>query len=74
MAQAQGSNISGVQSSQVSPQRQRLFPELKAVQIDGSVLLKLIKYCVEKSTPVSGRLLGLQKKDILEITNCFAHC
>jgi len=48
----------------------------KTVQIEGLVLLRIIKHCQthysQQQQAVGGRLLGLQHKTILEVTNCFA--
>ncbi|KAI9029878.1 hypothetical protein CLU79DRAFT_695070 [Phycomyces nitens] len=45
---------------------------LKVVQIDGLVVLKIIKHCRESyPTDVTGQLLGLDDKGLLEVTNCF---
>jgi len=42
------------------------------VQLDGLVLLKIIKHCAENSPEVvTGQLLGLDVGDNLEVTNCF---
>ncbi|XP_052243304.1 eukaryotic translation initiation factor 3 subunit H-like [Dreissena polymorpha] len=49
--------------------------EPKYVQIDGLVVLKIIKHCQEEGTAgqelVQGVLLGLEVDNRLEITNCF---
>ncbi|KAG0170233.1 hypothetical protein DFQ28_005049 [Apophysomyces sp. BC1034] len=45
---------------------------LKAVQLDGLVVLKIIKHCRESyPNDVTGQLLGLDDKGTLEVTNCF---
>lgn len=47
---------------------------MKCVQIDGLVVLKIIKHCEEDSTGpelVQGVLLGLMAGETLEVTNCF---
>jgi translation initiation factor 3 subunit H len=45
------------------------------VQIDGLVVLKIVKHCQEEgqggSEPVQGVLLGLVEEKRLEVTNCF---
>jgi len=42
------------------------------VQIDANVLLKMINHCSDKvPNPVNGILLGLNKRETLEVTNCF---
>jgi len=50
-------------------------PKISAVQIEGLVLLKIIKHCGEylpQRQAVSGKLLGLPADDItIEVTNCF---
>ncbi len=42
----------------------------KTVQVEGSVLLKIIKHGSDPNE-VSGTLLGFQHKSTLEVTNCF---
>ncbi|CAG8457548.1 17002_t:CDS:2 [Dentiscutata heterogama] len=45
---------------------------LESVQLDGLVVLKIIKHCREFfPSPVTGQLLGLDVNGILEVTNCF---
>eukprot|EP00976_Prorocentrum_cordatum_P074165 1181403-Prorocentrum_minimum.AAC.4 len=45
---------------------------LREVQIDGQVLLKIIKHCKEcMPSLVTGQLLGLDIGSTLEVTNCF---
>ncbi|KAI7867521.1 JAB1/Mov34/MPN/PAD-1 ubiquitin protease-domain-containing protein [Spinellus fusiger] len=45
---------------------------LKSVQLDGLVVLKIIKHCRESyPNDVTGQLLGLDDKGALEVTNCF---
>ncbi|CAO3608524.1 unnamed protein product [Cunninghamella blakesleeana] len=45
---------------------------LKVVQLDGLVVLKIIKHCRESyPSDVTGQLLGLDEKGVLEVTNCF---
>ncbi|KAI8364778.1 uncharacterized protein BYT42DRAFT_541425 [Radiomyces spectabilis] len=45
---------------------------LKAVQLDGLVVLKIIKHCRESyPSDVTGQLLGLDEQGVLEVTNCF---
>lgn len=45
------------------------------VQLDGLVLLKIIKHCHENFPSwVNGQLLGLDSQRKLEITSCFPHC
>ncbi|KAI8342072.1 hypothetical protein BC941DRAFT_415291 [Chlamydoabsidia padenii] len=45
---------------------------LKVVQLDGLVVLKIIKHCRESyPSDVTGQLLGLDNKGALEVTNCF---
>jgi translation initiation factor 3 subunit H len=44
----------------------------QVVQLDGLVLLKIIKHCKENVPEVvTGQLLGLNIEDRLEVTNCF---
>lgn len=46
---------------------------VQMVQLDGLVLLKMIKHCTEKVPEVvTGQLLGLDVGEKLEVTNCFA--
>eukprot|EP01084_Bolivina_argentea_P098035 176219_1 len=63
---------------QRAPQQQRPKPKPKpkisAVQIEGFVLLKIIKNCGEylaQQQAVNGTLLGLQNNNTMEVTNCF---
>ncbi|CAM6108845.1 unnamed protein product [Calypogeia fissa] len=45
---------------------------LRVVQIDGLVVLKIVKHCKESAPAlVTGQLLGLDIGSILEVTNCF---
>ncbi|XP_068666745.1 eukaryotic translation initiation factor 3 subunit H-like [Aristolochia californica] len=45
---------------------------LRVVQIEGLVILKIIKHCKEFSQAlVTGQLLGLDVGSVLEVTNCF---
>ncbi|CAO3592431.1 unnamed protein product [Absidia cylindrospora] len=45
---------------------------LNVVQLDGLVVLKIIKHCRESyPSNVTGQLLGLDDKGTLEVTNCF---
>ncbi|KAI9480396.1 MAG: hypothetical protein EXX96DRAFT_479925 [Benjaminiella poitrasii] len=45
---------------------------LRTVQLDGLVVLKIIKHCRESyPNDVTGQLLGLDDKGVLEVTNCF---
>ncbi|CAG8622397.1 4526_t:CDS:2, partial [Paraglomus occultum] len=45
---------------------------LQSVQLDGLVVLKIIKHCREFfPNSVTGQLLGLDMAGVLEITNCF---
>ncbi|KAL7124328.1 hypothetical protein ABFS83_14G041100 [Erythranthe nasuta] len=47
-------------------------PPLRVVQIEGLVILKIIKHCKEFSPAlVTGQLLGLDVGSALEVTNCF---
>jgi translation initiation factor 3 subunit H len=50
-------------------------PTQWVVQLDGLVLLKIIKHCKEavssQSEIATGTLLGLDVDDVLEVTNCF---
>lgn len=48
-------------------------PTVRTVQLDGLVLLKIIKHCTENVPEVmTGQLLGLDVDGKLEVTNCFA--
>ncbi|KAL6571312.1 Eukaryotic translation initiation factor 3 subunit H [Orobanche hederae] len=48
-------------------------PPLRVVQIEGLVILKIIKHCKEFSPAlVTGQLLGLDVGSVLEVTNCFS--
>ncbi|RHZ45050.1 hypothetical protein Glove_692g8 [Diversispora epigaea] len=45
---------------------------LESVQLDGLVVLKIIKHCREFfPNTVTGQLLGLDVNGVLEVTNCF---
>lgn len=45
---------------------------LRVVQIDGQVLLKIMKHCTDCApTLVTGQLLGLDIGQTLEVTDCF---
>lgn len=45
---------------------------VRVVQLDGLVLLKMIKHCTENVPEVvTGQLLGLDVDEKLEVTNCF---
>jgi len=49
-------------------------PTLECVQLDGLVLLKIIKHCKENLPElVTGQLLGLDVGTTLEVTNCFPY-
>ena len=45
---------------------------LRSVQIDGQVVMKIVKHCSEQApTLVTGQLLGLDIGATLEVTDCF---
>jgi len=49
-------------------------PTLEVVQLDGLVVLKIIKHCKENLPDlVTGQLLGLDVNTTLEVTNCFPY-
>jgi len=49
-------------------------PTLEVVQLDGLVVLKIIKHCKENLPElVTGQLLGLDVGTTLEVTNCFPY-
>ncbi|KAI8537712.1 hypothetical protein RHMOL_Rhmol09G0046000 [Rhododendron molle] len=51
---------------------EEVAPKLRVVQIEGLVILKIIKHCKEFSPAlVTGQLLGLDVGSDLEVTNCF---
>ncbi|KAG6750024.1 hypothetical protein POTOM_047102 [Populus tomentosa] len=51
---------------------EEVTPPLRAVQIEGLAVLKIIKHCKEFSPSlVTGQLLGLDVGSVLEVTNCF---
>ncbi|KAJ9147251.1 hypothetical protein P3X46_029430 [Hevea brasiliensis] len=51
---------------------EEVAPSLRVVQIEGLVILKIIKHCKEFSPAlVTGQLLGLDVGSVLEVTNCF---
>lgn len=46
---------------------------LRVVEVDGQVVLRIVKHCRESSPSlVTGQLLGLDIGSTLEITSCFA--
>jgi translation initiation factor 3 subunit H len=46
---------------------------LKSVQIDGQVVLKVMRHCSQSSPQLAtGQLLGLDVGQTLEVTDCFA--
>ncbi|KAK9137302.1 hypothetical protein Sjap_007896 [Stephania japonica] len=50
---------------------EEVAPPLRVVQIEGLVILKIIKHCKEFSPAVvTGQLLGLDVGSVLEVTNC----
>nr|GEU95031.1 eukaryotic translation initiation factor 3 subunit H [Tanacetum cinerariifolium] len=57
---------------QVAATEEAVAPPLRVVQIEGLVILKIIKHCTEFSPAlVTGQLLGLDVGSVLEVTNCF---
>lgn len=45
---------------------------LKTVQLDGQVVLKIVKHCTDALPQlVTGQLLGLDVGQTLEVTDCF---
>ncbi|PRQ38130.1 putative JAB1/MPN/MOV34 metalloenzyme domain, eukaryotic translation initiation factor 3 subunit H [Rosa chinensis] len=51
---------------------EEVAPPLRVVQIEGLVILKIIKHCKEFAPAlVTGQLLGLDVGSVLEVTNCF---
>jgi translation initiation factor 3 subunit H len=57
---------------EVLPEDIPLTSGIQVVQLDGLVLLKIIKHCKENMPEVvTGQLLGLDVEDRLEVTNCF---
>jgi translation initiation factor 3 subunit H len=49
-------------------------PTLNVVQLDGLVVLKIMKHCKENLPDlVTGQLLGLDVASTLEVTNCFPY-
>ena len=54
--------------------------QLKSVQVDGQVVLKIMQHCNESLPQLeTGQLLGLDVGQTLEVTDCFAfpvrlHC
>lgn len=46
---------------------------VKAVQLEGQVILKIMQHCNEALPQlVTGQLLGLDVGQVLEVTDCFA--
>ena len=70
-------NMAQSEQKQKEPaNKQQANIKVSAVQIEGLVLLKIIKHCNEylaQRQPVSGKLLGLRgsQGNTVEITNCF---
>lgn len=63
---------SGMRSFAQAAASEEVAAPLRTVQIDGLVVLKIIKHCKECSTAlVTGQLLGLDIGSVLEVTNCF---
>ncbi|KAJ4830328.1 Eukaryotic translation initiation factor 3 subunit H [Turnera subulata] len=57
---------------QVAATEEQVAPPLRVVQIEGLVVLKIIKHCKEFAPSlVTGQLLGLDVGSVLEVTNCF---
>ncbi|XP_076919405.1 eukaryotic translation initiation factor 3 subunit H-like isoform X1 [Bidens hawaiensis] len=57
---------------QVAATEEAVAPPLRVVQIEGLVVLRIIKHCTEFSNAlVTGQLLGLDVGSVLEVTNCF---
>lgn len=52
--------------------KEEVSSPLRVVQMEGLVVLKIIKHCKEFSPAlVTGQLLGLDVGSVLEVTNCF---
>lgn len=52
--------------------REEQHEKFDTVQLEGQVLMKIIKHCKESFPEVvTGQLLGLDQKRTLEVTNCF---
>jgi len=67
-------HITHLNASQLSERisREAEDPTLNIVQIDGLVVLKIIKHCQDHLPDyVTGQLLGLDDATTLEVTNCF---
>ncbi|KAH0638289.1 hypothetical protein KY289_038204 [Solanum tuberosum] len=65
-------NPTGRSFLQVAATEEAVAPPLRVVQIEGLVILKIIKHCQEFSPAlVTGQLLGLDVGSVLEVTNCF---
>ena len=57
------------------PKNDNKTTDKPTVHIEGLVLLKVIKHCeeyLEQSQAVTGSLLGLRTRDVIEITQCFS--
>lgn len=48
-------------------------PRITRVQLEGLVVLKIVRHCTENyPSPVTGQLLGMDNDQVLEITSCYA--
>uniref|UniRef100_A0A0D6R8E6 Eukaryotic translation initiation factor 3 subunit H n=1 Tax=Araucaria cunninghamii TaxID=56994 RepID=A0A0D6R8E6_ARACU len=62
----------GMKSFAQAAASEEVAAPLRIVQIDGLVVLKIIKHCKEcMPALVTGQLLGLDIGSVLEVTNCF---
>uniref|UniRef100_A0A0C9RGM9 Eukaryotic translation initiation factor 3 subunit H n=1 Tax=Wollemia nobilis TaxID=56998 RepID=A0A0C9RGM9_9CONI len=62
----------GMRSFAQAAASEEVAAPLRVVQIDGLVVLKIIKHCKEcMPALVTGQLLGLDIGSVLEVTNCF---
>jgi hypothetical protein len=55
-----------------APKKEVKETVLKTVQLDGQVVLKIVKHCTDAAPQlVTGQLLGLDVGQTLEVTDCF---
>jgi translation initiation factor 3 subunit H len=59
-------------SAAEAPKKEVKETVLKTVQLDGQVVLKIVKHCTDAAPQlVTGQLLGLDVGQTLEVTDCF---
>lgn len=66
--------VSSVAAKKVPSASASRAKRIKVIQLDGLVLLKILKHCKENSPDiVTGSLLGMEVGSSLEVTNCFPY-